>query len=106
MIAETRAFFLYYKDIKFPKAALCVEWIRESSRNLALRVRTDVFAWAVKIEWDSGELDVSDNAFDLLPGAQRDIQVSTWPGAKTPPRVRISAINSEQIVLDYPNLGR
>ena len=106
LIAETRAFFLYYKDIKLPKAALCVEWIRESSRNLALRVRTDVFAWAVKIEWDSGELDVSDNVFDLLPGTQRDIQVSTWPDAKTPPRVRISAINSEQIVLDYPNLGR
>jgi hypothetical protein len=63
-----------FKDLHLPSALESVtrSLERVGEREFRLRIRSEVFAWAVKLVLSSN-VWVEDNYFDLLPGQTREI---------------------------------
>lgn len=96
VIAQNRLFIAKFKDLQWTEPRVSIE-----RRGERLAFSSKSFVWGVCLD-QSGELDISDDIFDLLPGIDREID---WPSDRPLPRIercasQFGGVDVEPVELD------
>jgi beta-mannosidase len=78
-VSANLVYFVPERDLKLPKPTIRAELVQEG-KQFQLRMLSNMLARSVYVSFDSDDVRLSDNYFDLLPGEERRIVVS---GAET-----------------------
>lgn len=87
-------FFESFKDLNLPHCRLEVDCATVAENALSVKVKTDYFAKYVKICCSLDKISLSDNYFDLRPGEEKTVLVTSLNGnTLTQKDIVVSAIN-------------
>ena len=90
VVSEDFYFPVEFRDIEWPEAELTARVVRVSESNADISIASKLYGRLVRIETPGRRAIISDNFFDIPPGDERLVRVTT---DMTPGAIRISAAN-------------